>query len=81
MYRFHTEETKGKVYITCKGFEQGEAEMIEDDRLFWLTFKQIKEAKGKLKKDSLSQQAIYYNWIFSFHGKNISEQKYKELKK
>ena len=81
MYRFHTEETKGKVYITSKGFEQGEVEMIEDDRLFWLTFKQIKEAGGKLKKDSLSQQAIYYNWIFSFHGKTISEQKYKELKK
>jgi len=81
MYRFHTEETKGKVYINSKGFEQGEVEMIEDDRLFWLTFKQIKEAKGKLKKDSLSQQAIYYNWIFSFHGKKISEQKYKQLKK
>ncbi len=81
MYRFHTEETKGKVYVTSKGFEQGEVEMIEDDRLFWLTFKQIKEAGGKLKKDSLSQQAIYYNWIFSFHGKKISEQKYKELKK
>ena len=57
MYRFHTEETKGKVYITSKGFEQGEVEMIEDIRGVVLTFKQIKEAGGKLKKDSLSQQA------------------------
>jgi len=81
MYRYHTDETRGKITITDKGFEEGITEMITDDRLFWLTFKQINEVGGKLKKGSLSQQAIYYNWIFLYDNKKISEKKFRQLKK
>lgn len=52
---------------------------IEDDRLFWMSFKQIKKAGGKLKKGSAANQAIFYSWIFKYDGKNITEQKYKTL--
>lgn len=52
---------------------------ISDGRLFWLTFKQIKEKGGTLKKGSKSAIAVYYNWIFKYKGRTISEEKYKEL--
>ncbi len=52
---------------------------ISDGRLFWLTFKQVKEAGGTLKKGSKSAIAVYYNWIFKYKGKTIPEEKYKEL--
>ncbi|OBQ52883.1 DUF1738 domain-containing protein [Tamlana sp. s12] len=81
MYRYHTDETRGKVYINSNGeFEEGITEVITDNRLFWLTFKQIKEEKGKVKKGSLSQQAIYYNFVYTYKGKTISEKRYKQLK-
>jgi antirestriction protein ArdC len=56
-----------------------ELQPIVDDRLFWLTFKQIKDAGGKLKSGAKSNQAVYYNFSYSYDGKNISEAKYKEL--
>jgi len=54
-------------------------EEIEDGRLFWLTFKQIKELKGKLRKGAIANQAIYYNFVYTYNDKRITEQKYKEL--
>ncbi|WP_158651247.1 zincin-like metallopeptidase domain-containing protein [Pseudotamlana carrageenivorans] len=82
MYRYHTDETRGKIHINSNGeLEEGITEPITDDRLFWLTFKQIKEANGKLKKGSLSQQAVYYNFIYTYEGKKITEKRYNQLKK
>ena len=56
-------------------------EQIDDNRLFWLTFKQIKEANGKLKKGSKANQAVYYNFIYKYKGQKISEIKYRNLAK
>ena len=80
MYRYHTDETRGKISINNRGgIEEGITEMITDDRLFWLTFKQINEVGGKIKKGSLSQQAVYYNFIHFYNDKKISEKKYNQL--
>lgn len=81
MYRYHTPETRGMISINSKGeIEEGITEMITDNRLFWLTFKQVTTAKGKITKGSLSQQAIYYNFVHTYKGKTITEKKYHQLK-
>lgn len=54
---------------------------ITDERLFWMTFKQIEAAKGKVKKGAISMEAVYYNFSYKLDGKNISEEKYKKLYK
>ena len=54
---------------------------ITDNRLIWLTFKQIEENRGKLKKNSVAQTAIYYNFIYKHENKLISEEKYNGLVK
>ena len=54
-------------------------EPITDERLFWLTFKQLKQAGGKLKKGAAANTSIYYNFIYKYKGEPISEEEYKKL--
>jgi len=54
-------------------------EQITDGRLFWMTFKQIKDKGGKLKKGSKSSEVVYYNFSYLFKGKKITEAEYKKL--
>lgn len=56
-----------------------EYDLILDGRLFWMTFKQIIEAGGKLKKGAIANQAVYYNFQYYFKGDKITEKKYIEL--
>lgn len=74
-------------YPTVKDTELIEGRMVKiiklvpitDDRLFWMTFKQIEAAKGKLKKGAKSLEAVYYNFTYKLDGKSITEAKYKKL--
>lgn len=46
---------------------------------FFLTFKQVQEMEGSVKKGSMSFPILYYNWIYFITipvRKNISEQEY-----
>ncbi len=52
---------------------------IDDERLFWLTFKQIKDNKGKLKKNATSMQVVYYNFIYKNGKETISEKEFNKL--
>lgn len=65
--------------INGKKIKQLVLEPISDDRLFWMTFKQIKDNKATLRKGAIAMQAIYYNFIYKYKNEKISEDKYKEL--
>ncbi len=54
-------------------------EPILDERLYWLTFKQIQQAGGRLKKGSVANTAVYYNFMLKYDNEIISEERYIEL--
>ncbi|WP_291728907.1 zincin-like metallopeptidase domain-containing protein [Bernardetia sp.] len=47
---------------------------------YFLTFKQIKAKKGKIKKGSKGYPIFYYNVVRKYQGKKITDDEYKRLK-
>lgn len=66
--------------VEKKGYHTRKVEMITDDRLFWMTFKQIEAAGAKLKKGAVSMPAVFYNWVFKDGDKTIKEAEYYKLR-
>lgn len=66
--------------VEKKGYHTRKVKMITDDRLFWMTFKQIEAAGAKLKKGAVSMPAVFYNWVFKDGDKTIKEAEYYKLR-
>ncbi|PHS04364.1 MAG: hypothetical protein COA88_13610, partial [Kordia sp.] len=78
---FYPKFTGYKEDLLGRKVKTGKLVPIVDNRLFWLTSKQIKEKGANIIKNSISQKAIFFNFIYTNKGKSIKEYEYKKLVK